>query len=257
MRSSIWRCEDLGVDPVRGDVADVERLGVLAHGAQRGAGGGEVGARGRGDVSRRGRVGPSRRAGSWTARQARGPARGRLGDGQMWTRERTQGRTPGRARARYCRPGCGCTHAVRAAGRRHKGQRWSVRRGSRHGSRPVSVRQRHSSRRRARSGDSSQRGWRREPISRRRPRAALGVPLRGAWRTRHPSVGDAYASGRTCRASRFRPQTDVSGPPEKHHGYMTTATFPPSHGRPTVHRRRPPPPPSAASATRCARSRSS
>ena len=36
--------EDGGVDPVRGDVADVERLDVLAHGPQRGAGGGEVGA---------------------------------------------------------------------------------------------------------------------------------------------------------------------------------------------------------------------
>ena len=36
--------QDLGVDPVRGDVADVEGLGVLAHGAQGGAGGGEVGA---------------------------------------------------------------------------------------------------------------------------------------------------------------------------------------------------------------------
>ncbi|GAA2622578.1 hypothetical protein GCM10009863_40840 [Streptomyces axinellae] len=33
----------LGVDPVRGDVADVERLGVGAHGAQRDAGGGEMG----------------------------------------------------------------------------------------------------------------------------------------------------------------------------------------------------------------------
>ncbi len=35
--------EDDRVDPVRGDVADVEGLDVLAHGAERGAGVGEVG----------------------------------------------------------------------------------------------------------------------------------------------------------------------------------------------------------------------
>ncbi|GGU67579.1 hypothetical protein GCM10010211_36210 [Streptomyces albospinus] len=34
--------EDLGVDPVRGDVGDVEGLGVLAHRAEGGTGSGEV-----------------------------------------------------------------------------------------------------------------------------------------------------------------------------------------------------------------------
>lgn len=46
--------EDFGVDPVRGDVADVEGLDVLAHGAQGGTGGGEMGALpGEGIVGRR------------------------------------------------------------------------------------------------------------------------------------------------------------------------------------------------------------
>ncbi|AKN71042.1 hypothetical protein QR97_15555 [Streptomyces sp. PBH53] len=36
--------QDLGVDPVRRDIADVQRLHVLAHGAQGGPGRGEVGA---------------------------------------------------------------------------------------------------------------------------------------------------------------------------------------------------------------------
>jgi hypothetical protein len=52
--------EDLGVHPVRGDVADVERLHVLAHGAQGGAGLGEVGALTReGVVGGRGQGGAS------------------------------------------------------------------------------------------------------------------------------------------------------------------------------------------------------
>jgi hypothetical protein len=65
--------QDLGVDPVRGDVADVEGLGVRPHRAQGGAGRGEVGALpGQGVVvGRRGRGGRCGRRGLRRLRRLR------------------------------------------------------------------------------------------------------------------------------------------------------------------------------------------